>query len=277
MNGLSQLSPPNHADERSPLISIITVVYNREKTLRRAVESVVGQTCDSFEYVVIDGASTDGSMEILNQYEDRIDVLVSEPDKGMYYALNKGIERATGEFIGIVHSDDFLVDENVLSSVAKQMREHDADIFHGDALSLTHVGERAETTKLSSTHANILQTAMSMVHPASFIRRSIFRKIGGYDTEFRSAADYEFFVRCVKSGLEFLHIDTTVCCIDSNPDGRVSNNCFAHLEAYRFHKRHQTGNHRKYLLSYLNCRMRSFVHKFVSPEQRSKLRGLIKK
>lgn len=98
-------------------ISIITSCYNREKTIRGAIESVLAQDYPYIEYIVVDGASTDGSLAIINEYRNRISTIISEPDHGMYEAINKGIRAATGDVIGLLHSDDFFYDNHVISHI----------------------------------------------------------------------------------------------------------------------------------------------------------------
>lgn len=104
-------------------VSIITTCYNRAGTIRGAIESVLAQNYRDIEYIVVDGASTDGSIEIINEYGGRIAKIVSEPDHGMYEAINKGIRLATGDVIGLLHSDDFFYDNNVISHIVERMKQ----------------------------------------------------------------------------------------------------------------------------------------------------------
>jgi glycosyltransferase len=115
-------------------VSIITVVYNRKKTIARAIESVLKQTYQEIEYIIIDGCSTDGTVEILQTYNDgRISKLISEPDGGIYSALNKGLQLATGDVVGFIHSDDFLAHENVVAQLASVFeKDETCDMVYGD-------------------------------------------------------------------------------------------------------------------------------------------------
>ena len=115
-------------------VSIITSCFNRAATIRGAIESVLAQDYNNIEFIVIDGASTDGSLEIIREYEDRISTIISEPDHGMYEAINKGIRVATGDVIGLLHSDDFFYDNGVISRIVEHMKTTRADFLYGDGL-----------------------------------------------------------------------------------------------------------------------------------------------
>ena len=115
-------------------ISIITVCYNREHTVGQAIESVLAQDYPDIEYIVVDGASTDGSLQVIRQYDGQLSRVLSEPDHGMYEAINKGIRMATGEVIGLLHSDDFLFDSHVISDMAECFQRTGADLVYGNGL-----------------------------------------------------------------------------------------------------------------------------------------------
>ena len=187
-------------------ISIITVVYNREKYIECAIKSVLSQDYDNIEYIVIDGGSTDGSVDIIKKYENKISYWVSEPDEGMYFALNKGLELANGELIGIVHSDDFFYSQKVVEKVAKAHRNFQADVYHGDAVLITELEDRTSFERKLSRDHNILTTQKnSILHPTTFIKKSILKKNGYYDTQYKSASDYELMIRLAKCGCHFFH------------------------------------------------------------------------
>ena len=110
-------------------VSIITSCFNRQNTIREAIESVLAQDYPNIEYIIVDGASNDNSLKIINEYKNYINTIISEPDKGMYEAINKGITAATGDIIGLVHSDDFLYDTHVISNIVKKFKQTNADII----------------------------------------------------------------------------------------------------------------------------------------------------
>lgn len=117
----------NNKETKKMKVTIITSCYNREKTIRGCIESVLAQDYPDIEYIVVDGASKDGSLSIINEYKDRISKIISEPDHGMYEAINKGIRAATGDVIGLVHSDDFLYSPQTVSNIVKRFEETHAD------------------------------------------------------------------------------------------------------------------------------------------------------
>jgi glycosyltransferase involved in cell wall biosynthesis len=178
-------------------ISIITVAHNSEATLIDTVESVLAQTHDDLEYLIIDGGSTDGTLERLEPYRNRIDCLLSEPDEGMYDAMNKGIARATGDVVGILNSDDFYADDQVLAQVAAIFSESEADCIYGDL----HYVDSADTTRVvrnwhsGEYRPGAFRRGWHPPHPAFFVRRSVYQKFGGFNTALRIAADYELMLR----------------------------------------------------------------------------------
>lgn len=115
-------------------VSIITCCYNREKTIREALESVISQNYTNIEYIVVDGASTDKTLEIIQEYQEHISVIISEPDNGMYEGINKGIRHATGDIIGLLHSDDLLYSNNTIANIVSKFEVTHSDIVYGNGL-----------------------------------------------------------------------------------------------------------------------------------------------
>jgi glycosyltransferase involved in cell wall biosynthesis len=178
-------------------ISIITVVYNGADTIASAVDSVLRQDHPHVEYIVIDGASKDRTMEIVRGYGDRIAVLVSEPDKGLYDAMNKGIARATGDVVGILNADDFYTDATVLSSVAREMERTGADSLIGDLVFVRPDNLDRVVRYYSSRNFSLgkFERGDMPPHPTFFVRRKIYTRLGNFDTQFRMAADFDLLLR----------------------------------------------------------------------------------
>lgn len=178
-------------------ISIITVCYNRVATIREAIESVLKQDYQEIEYIVVDGESTDGTLDIIHEYKDKLSVLVSEPDFGMYEAINKGIRLATGEVVGLVHSDDVLWDAHVISDIVRQFEETSADIIYGDGIYV----DSKDTTKIKRRWKGGRYSRLKVklgwlpLHPTCYIRREVMLKNGLYDESYKIAADTELLVR----------------------------------------------------------------------------------
>ena len=178
-------------------VSIITSCYNRAATIRDAVESVLAQDYNDIEYIVIDGASSDGTLAILEEYRDRIDILVSEPDGGMYEAINKGIRLATGDIIGLLHSDDVFFDRRTVSDIVSRFAKTGADLVYGDGIFVRpDAPQKVVRNWISGSYARWkVRFGWLPLHPTVYIRRECFEKYGLYDESFRISADSDFLVR----------------------------------------------------------------------------------
>ena len=191
-----------------PLISIITVVYNRVKYLEQAILSVLNQTYNNIEYILIDGGSTDGTLEIIKKYDDQIDYWISEPDKGMYHALNKGMNLASGEIIGLVNSDDFYFPETV-DNVVIAYKKSEPAIWFGNQMRFFEYPEFCHFT-YQKPDLSLMQVHPSIYHPACLVHRDIYNQIGLFDEAFKVIADYDFLLRAFEYNVKFIHIDKTL-------------------------------------------------------------------
>jgi len=183
-------------------ISVITAVYNNHETIASALDSALDQKGDNLELIVIDGGSTDGTLKILERYSDRLAILVSEPDKGIYYALNKGIGLASGEVVGFLHSDDLLANENVLNRVGEAFSDPKVDAIYGDLLYVSKDDpDRVVRYWRAGNYSRArLSWGWMPPHPTFYVRRSIYERLGIYDTEYLIAADYECILRFLGKG-----------------------------------------------------------------------------
>ncbi len=175
-------------------ISIITVVYNSERFIRRTIESIVGQDYPAIEYIIIDGKSKDSTMEIVNEYRDRIAVVVSEPDKGLYDAMNKGLRLATGDYVLYINSGDALASPTLLTDIFNNTPA-DSDVIYGD----THITDEDGNIIHSRRHRppeklswKDFKRGMLVCHQSFIARRTLCSE---YDTNYRYAADYDW---CLK-------------------------------------------------------------------------------
>lgn len=183
-------------------ISIVTAVYDRVDTIAQAVDSVAGQTWSTVEHIVIDGASADGTREWLENQRDRLSVLLSEPDNGIYDALNKGLSLATGDVIGLMHSDDFYANDRVLEKVAAVFDDPGVDGVYGD-LDYVAKDEPSQIIRRwrSGAYApSRLAWGWMPPHPTLFLRHSVIGQWGGFDTGFQIAADYDAMLRYLAQG-----------------------------------------------------------------------------
>lgn len=178
-------------------ITVITATFNSAKTLGDCLDSVRQQSFRDIEHVVIDGASKDGTLALLAARRDDIAVLVSEPDHGIYDALNKGIAMATGDIIGFLHSDDFYPSTDVLAKVAQAFADRQVDAVYGDLeyVSKRHASKVIRRWKAGQFKRRDLFLGWMPPHPTLFVRRGIYAQIGGFDTRFRIAADYDSVLR----------------------------------------------------------------------------------
>ena len=178
-------------------VSIITTCYNRCTTIRGAMESVLGQDYPDIEYIVVDGASIDGSLDIINTYKGRISMILSEPDDGMYEAINKGIRMATGDIIGLVHSDDMLYDNHVISDIVGKFKETKADFVYGDGIYVKSddIHQLVRIWKGGAYHRWKVKLGWLPLHPTCYIRRDVMMREGLYDESYKIAADTDLLVR----------------------------------------------------------------------------------
>ena len=190
----------------SEKVSIITVVYNNARTIEQTIRSVLSQTYQNIEYIVIDGGSTDGTVEIIRKYLDWIDIFISEKDEGLYYAMNKGIGLASGDIIGILNSDDKYI-ENAISLVIDHYKNRKADVLYGNALV---VDSAVKSRMYIGSDIEELWYRMAIPHPATFVKRDIYVKYGIFDTQYQIAADYDLILRLYSNGVKFDHIDNTL-------------------------------------------------------------------
>ena len=179
-----------------PKVSIITVVYNNQEHIQGAIQSVLNQDYSNIEYIVIDGNSNDGTISAIEEYSDQIDCFISSPDKGIYDALNKGIELSTGEIIGILHSDDLFVDERVVSDIVAAMEKQEAEFTFSDVIIVDPDTKKVIRYYMAHYFSPwMLRIGWVPPHPTAFIKKSIFKEFGNYSLEYRIAGDFDYFVR----------------------------------------------------------------------------------
>lgn len=183
-------------------VTIITACYNREKTIRDCIESVLAQDYPDIEYIVVDGASTDGSLEIINEYEDKISKIISEPDHGMYEAINKGIRAATGDVVGLVHSDDFLFSPQTISHVVEKMKKTHADFLYGDGLYVNAENTQKVIRVWIGGKYRLWKVRHGWLplHPTCYIRRQQMKRRGLYNESYKIASDSDFLFRYLLGG-----------------------------------------------------------------------------
>ncbi len=223
-------------------ISIITVVKNNAQTIKDAIDSVLSQTYQNIEYIVIDGGSTDGTVEIINGYKEKIDILISEPDYGIYDAMNKGIKEASGDIIGFLNSDDMYNDEHVLNRIYEVFAKTKVDIVYGD---LVYV-EKSNTSKIirywkaGEYKKGAFKRGWHPPHPSFFVKKEIYEKYGLFDLDYRIAADYELMLRFIeKYRIKTVYIQNLLVKMRTGGESNrsVANIIKANIESYKAWKK----------------------------------------
>ena len=195
-------------------ISIITITYNSAKTLPRALESVQSQNYDDIEHIIVDGASTDGTMEIIKNYSkgqrDKVQCTkevrwISEPDGGIYDALNKGIRMATGDVIGFLHSDDAFYSPDSVAQIAAAFADGKVDVVYGD-LQYCHGDKVTRRWVSNAFNPCALKYGWMPPHPTLYVRRKVYQEVGEYDAWFRISADYDMILRIFTAGYNSRYI-----------------------------------------------------------------------
>lgn len=181
-------------------ISIITVTYNSEETLRDTLESVESQTYKDIEYIIVDGASTDNTIELVNNCSTRVSKCVSEKDKGIYDALNKGLMLATGDVIGFIHSDDILARPDIVEIIAREFQDKKVDVVYGDLIFVEK--EKIDRVKRywrsGSFKKYKILLGWAPPHPSFYMRRDLYLDNGFFDLSFKIAADYDQMIRILR-------------------------------------------------------------------------------
>jgi len=181
-------------------VSIITVCLNSAETIEDTIRSVILQDYKDIEYIVVDGASTDGTRKILQKYRNRISSCVSESDKGIYDAMNNGIGLATGEIIGILNSDDVYAYNKVISDVAALLTADHLDAVYGDLAYVNHKdgSKIVRYWQAGQYRPNAFYYGWVPPHPTFFCRKSVFERYGGFNTKYKTAADFELMLRFIE-------------------------------------------------------------------------------
>ena len=191
-------------------ISIVTPVYNAEKTIL----SVINQQRNSLvEYIVIDGGSKDKTLEIINLYAGKIDILISEKDQGVYDAMNKGISLATGDIIGIINSDDWYNDGTIIAVEQAFIKYPEISIVHSPVKN--YVDGKHLSTFMPGNLVN-LRFRFTVAHPSCFIRKEVYERLGLFDLSYSMAADYDFVLQAYTAGYKFHYVDTPLASFSLN-------------------------------------------------------------
>ena len=239
-------------------VSIITVCYNRKDTIAKSIESVLGQDYPNIEYIVIDGNSTDGTKEIIQSYSAEITTYISEKDNGMYDAINKGLHLATGDIVGLMHSDDEFYDVSVISKIVTAFKTPpEADGLYGNGIYISNdAEERVVRNRIGGAYDfNKIKSGWLPLHPTVYLKKSLIEKHGFYNLDFKIASDTEFLLRYLfQHKINMVYLDEYV--VKMRMGGLSTNykRAFEVLyEDYKIYKYHQLSAIQTVFLKKLNA------------------------
>ena len=230
-------------------ISIISSCYNSELTITETLNSIELQTYDDIELIIVDGNSKDNTLNIIQNFKEKfLNIkIISENDNGVYDALNKGIELASGDIIGFLHSDDIFKSNTVLSDIVLIFKNNDVDGVYGDLqyVKSTDINNVIRNWKSRKFYPEMIKNAWMPPHPTLFLRKEVYEKHGHFDTSFKIAADYEFILRIFKDQFlkfEYLPKTITTMRLGGISNGSLRNIALKVKEDYRAMRKHKVGN-----------------------------------
>jgi glycosyltransferase involved in cell wall biosynthesis len=182
-----------------PKLTVVTVAYNSAKTIEDTILSVRAQTGADFEHIIIDGGSQDETMQIVDRYRDGLAAVVSEPDEGIYDAMNKGLALARGTYFGCLNSDDYFASPTTLARVEQELQSRNVDGVWGNVVHVDAIGRPRRLMEVRNFHAWQLRFGLMPPHPAFYVRTDAIRAVGGFSTKYRIAGDFDLMVRMFSS------------------------------------------------------------------------------
>ena len=246
-----------------PLVSIVTVVRNGEAHLEEAIRSVLDQDYRNIEYLIIDGASTDHTLEIIRRNENRIDYWVSEPDNGIYDAMNKGIALAGGDIIGILNADDFYRNNAVGRIAGAALAHPEAEVFHGNLL-LIRKNDFQEIRRPRIGKKKYRPYLMPVNHPTVFVRSRCYERCGVFDPAYRTAADFDLMLRLLhdcRAG--FYYLDATLACMrEGGESGRYGEDTYGDIVAILEKRNLPRGAILRFMMWYRWLMLMQFANRF---------------
>lgn len=223
-------------------VSIVTVCLNSAETIENTINSVLSQDYREIEYIIVDGGSKDNTLDVINKYKNNIDQVVSEPDNGIYDAMNKGLRLATGEIVGFLNSGDFYVSETVIGQIVKSIQANNTDCCYGDLeyVAEKNLGETVRRWESPPYQEGLFEKGWHPPHPTFFAKKTVFDKYGGFDLNYDIGADYELMLRFLKKyGVKSCYIPNVL--VRMRTGGKSNKNLLqiikANIECYRAWKR----------------------------------------
>ncbi|MFT7611163.1 MAG: glycosyltransferase involved in cell wall biosynthesis [Parvicellaceae bacterium] len=243
----------------NPLVSIITVVYNGAKHIQDAFDSIARQDYKNIEHIIIDGGSTDGTIDLIKLNEEKVAYWISEKDEGIYDAMNKGLQKATGEIIGILNADDMYYLDTI-STIVDVFQKSGADLVYGNLTKCNEIdGQQYERTE--QPDLTRIKDTMSIFHPATFVKKLVYDDLGLFDTQYTLSADYEFILRCFLKGKTFEYLDHSLS--KFRLIGVSNSSCVSYKEGYAILKRYNLPAQSEMLKLVGKCKRKRLLHGIV--------------
>ncbi|WP_425058549.1 hypothetical protein SCACP_32080 [Sporomusa carbonis] len=224
MNGIKINTSKSYvASELEPKVSIITVCFNSANTIEKTIESVIIQDYPNMEYIIIDGGSTDGTIDLIERYEQYISHWLSEKDNGISDAFNKGISKASGDLVGIINSDDWYAPEAIKHVVEAFKSNPEIGFVFGDLIISDTEGQPLYSQTGDPYYQRMIAFDMpSIPHPTVFVRKEIYERFGGFSTDYKTAMDYEFLLKLWKNGVAGLYLPVILAYMRLNGESDVN-------------------------------------------------------
>jgi glycosyltransferase involved in cell wall biosynthesis len=245
-----------------PLISVVTVCYNSKDTIERTFKSILNQTYSTIEYIVVDGMSTDGTLEIIKEYEQHfkkqniIFKWISEKDNGIYDAMNKGVKMTTGELVGIINSDDYF-ERFALEIISTEfLKDRSFDVYHG----LLNFYNSGKLLMIRGGDSSILSQQM-IEHPTCFLKKTTYEKYGYFNCKYKYAADYELLCRIKKNGGKYKLIDKVIANFYFGGAGDCADSV---VETLKIRHEYEFINKKTYILNLIKLRISRVVKKIIA-------------
>ncbi len=246
--------------------SIITISYNAAETIADTLRSVADQTYPEVEHIVVDGDSNDGTQEIIAQYSTRVAKFISEPDKGIYDAMNKGLALSTGDVIGFLNADDVYIDNNIIFKVANHMETEKLDALYGDVAFFRAENPERTVRRYRSKYFSPKRIALGWMpaHPSLFIQKRIYKRFGLFDTKYQIAGDFEFVARVFHSDtLKYRYLPEVIVRMRAGgiSTGGWRNTLLLNQEVLQACRKNRIATNRVLILSKYIAKLLEFLHK----------------
>jgi len=243
----------------NPKVSIITVVYNGVQYIEQTIQSVIAQDYTNIEFIIIDGGSNDGTLDIIKKYKDNIAHWVSEKDSGIYNAMNKGLKIASGEIIAILNADDYYPSNTILN-VVNHFNKTKADIVYGNLTKFRSIDAKEYFVEISPD-ITIMQKRMGVFHPATFVKKEVYQEVGGFNEKYKLSADYDFMLKVYNQQYDFQYLNKSLAYFRIG--GASNTNCNSYKEGIKILKENKSPFVLQMQKAYVRCCIKNSTKKII--------------